>query len=219
MALFLSGGGVGKDSREIDLEFLKKLRNNKPVLYVPLARDPPYDSCREWIKSNFEHYDFDNFRMIESPSELKDIDLNEYSGVYIGGGNTYKLLKDLRDFGFDNKLSEFYDSGGSIYGGSAGAIIMGKDIKSAEDPIEIEIDNFEGLSKVGNFSIFCHYDSGKKEEIKKYLESKAFFVIALSEETGIIVEKNIITSVGKKNPIIFKNNREVVLKSGEKYIL
>jgi len=49
--------------------------------------------------------------------------LQKYDTVYIGGGDTFKLLKLIRESGFDEKLLRYYKSGGAIYGGSAGAII------------------------------------------------------------------------------------------------
>jgi len=39
MKLFLSGGGSGNESEQIDAEFIKALDKTKPVLYIPIAID------------------------------------------------------------------------------------------------------------------------------------------------------------------------------------
>ena len=72
MAMFLSGGGSGEDSKELDEEFIKKIDKDKPLLYIPLAREPPYESCLDWIKSNFKIFQFNKFEMVKSLEELKN---------------------------------------------------------------------------------------------------------------------------------------------------
>src|SRR5680860_142968 len=133
MKLFLSGGGAGEDSKKIDAEFIRTLDLVKPVLYIPIAIDTakhPYLDCLDWIKNNFKSFGFENFVMwTEEDLKGKNLsDFEQFSGVYIGGGNTFKLLKELKDFGTFEILKNLAQSGIPIYGGSAGAIIMAKTI-------------------------------------------------------------------------------------------
>jgi len=95
MSLFLSGGGSREKSKEIDGAFIQAVGKDKPVLYIPLARDPPYDTCLDWILNNFAPFNFKNIKMILSARDIKEINLEDYSGIYIGGGDTYRLLKNL----------------------------------------------------------------------------------------------------------------------------
>ncbi|MEX2460688.1 MAG: Type 1 glutamine amidotransferase-like domain-containing protein [Paenibacillaceae bacterium] len=82
-------------------------------------------------------------------------DLKEYSSIFIGGGNTYKLLHEIRKARFDEVLNSFIDEGGIVYGGSAGAIILGKNIQTCShlDINDINIADFEGLNKFNGYSI------------------------------------------------------------------
>lgn len=201
MALFLSGGGSGEDSKELDKIFLEKIGKKKPVLYIPIAREPPYEPCLDWIKSNFEPLQFENFEMIIDLSKVKD--LGKYSGIYIGGGNTYKLLTDLRLSGFLKRLKDYVDSGRIVYGGSAGAIIFGKDISTANDENQVKISDFKGLGKVGKFSIYCHYFKKDKKNVENYILKNKFPVIALPEKTGIIVGENQFKVIGEEPAYIF----------------
>ena len=201
--MFLSGGGSGEDSRELDEEFIKKIDKDKPLLYIPLAREPPYESCLDWIKSNFKIFQFNKFEMVKSLEELKNKKLKNYSGIYIGGGDTYKLLNDLRISGFLKVLSDYVKSGGIVYGGSAGAIIFGKNISTANDKNEVKITDFKGLHKVGKFSIYCHYVDSEKEKVELYIKKNKNPVIALPEKTGITIDKDDVKVVGTEPVYIF----------------
>ena len=55
-------------------------------------------------------------------------ELHTFTGVYIGGGNTFTLLHLLRASGLDLALKQFALNGGATYGGSAGAILLEADI-------------------------------------------------------------------------------------------
>ena len=99
MKLFLNGGGCGKQTILTYKEINKIIDHKKPVLYIPLAMDEqehPYDSCYEWIKEEISSIDIPSIDMVRSFEELEEKDLNTYSLIYIGGGNTYKLLKGLK---------------------------------------------------------------------------------------------------------------------------
>jgi len=37
MKLFLSGGGDGQDSFELDKKFIEAIDTSKPILYIPIA--------------------------------------------------------------------------------------------------------------------------------------------------------------------------------------
>ncbi|MDR0369284.1 MAG: Type 1 glutamine amidotransferase-like domain-containing protein [Candidatus Peribacteria bacterium] len=45
--------------------------------------------------------------MISEFSEIGDIEVNTYGGIYIGGGNTFRLLYLLREHGMVKKISKF----------------------------------------------------------------------------------------------------------------
>ena len=54
MELIVTGGGSGKDTKEIDEFFASKLDKDKPLLYIPIAIDNiehPYPDCLKWLKT------------------------------------------------------------------------------------------------------------------------------------------------------------------------
>ncbi|MED3960953.1 Type 1 glutamine amidotransferase-like domain-containing protein [Niallia taxi] len=72
----------------------------------------------------------------------------QFSAIYIGGGNTFSLLNAIRISRLDKALEEFIENEGVIYGGSAGAIILGSNIMACAhmDANNANLQNFEGLN-------------------------------------------------------------------------
>jgi len=174
MKLILSGGGKGKTTKKLD-ELFKKLVLNGKVLYLPQARkEKEYSKCLEWVKKNIHE---------NAEINLTVKNLKKYKGIFIGGGNTFKLLHELKEL-FE-KLRKF---DGIIYGGSAGAAIFGKSIITCSDSDEnkVKLKNLNGLNLVNGYSIYCHYTN--QDEFIKKLNMK---VIALPESSGLFIDDKI----------------------------
>lgn len=138
--------------------------------------------------------------------------LREFDGIYIGGGSTYKLLKKIQEKGVEKKLSNFYKGGGKIFGGSAGAIIWGKDINiglicSDKDENKAKLKYTSGFNLLKNYDIQVHFT---KEQIKKnqeYSSKTGRPIIGIPEETAVILQDKKIKVIGEK-PIYLINQKE-----------
>ena len=120
--------------------------------------------------------------------------LKKFGAVYIGGGNSFKLMHELRSSGFDVKLKKYIQSGGIVYGGSAGAIILGKSIATSTDKNLIKLKDLDGLNLVNGYSVFCHYDPKDNKIISKLSKMKK--IIAIPEGSGAVVDNNHIRKIG-----------------------
>ena len=141
--------------------------------------------------------------------ENKSIDeIKKFDAVYIGGGNTFKLMKEFKDSTFDKLLIDFYHFGGHIYGGSAGAIILGENIITAskDDINEVGLKDLRGLNLCNEYSILCHYTPKDDEFINNLIKNHKIKIIALQENSGIIVKNREISPVGYGEIYIFENN-------------
>lgn len=223
MKLFLSGGGSGQDSEQIDREFIKALDITKPVLYIPIAIDTdkyPYPSCLDWIKNNFQPFGFTNFIMW-TEEDLKEktlADFTQFSGIYIGGGNTFKLLKELREFGTMEILKSLALAGIPIYGGSAGAIIMAKTIIPALSADEnlVGLSDFSALNLLDEAEVWCHYRATDDETIKEFISKYQLGkIICLPEDAGVVVSEKEIKAVGPGDVIVFEPEIKTILKPGK----
>ena len=97
MTLFLNGGGCGKQVKDSYALLKQKVDTSKPLLYIPLAmKKEKYPSCLEWITGELAEFNISKIEMITSAEELCAKNLADYAALFIGGGNTYKLLSELK---------------------------------------------------------------------------------------------------------------------------
>ena len=131
MKVFLCGGGAGAQTIEANKRLNEVIDHSKPCLYIPLAMEQEkYADCYEWIKGELKNIDIPYIEMVKSADELVAKNLNDFSVIFIGGGNTFKLLSDLKISGAFEKIKEYLNGEGVVFGGSAGAIIFGKDLEA-----------------------------------------------------------------------------------------
>ena len=219
--LFLSGGGDKEQTDIIDKEFVKALDLDKPLLYIPIAMqgEIPYEVCYKWIHSVFNPLGINVIEMWTDLEAKSLEDLKKFSSIYIGGGNTFNLLNTLRETGFDKILKEFVDNKGIVYGGSAGAIIFGRDILTSShmDPNHTNLKTFKGFNYLDNYSVWCHYETSNDSLIKEYVNKYGVSVLALPEEAGIVINGGTHKVIGSSPAYIFRNGDKYVVESnGEK---
>lgn len=212
MKLFLCGGGSGKQIIFALNKFSSLLDKAKPILYIPLAfENNDYDSCSKWFSEEIKYIGLDNFEMVRSSEELSQKDFNKYSALFIGGGNTYKLLKELKENNNFRKIDEYLKNDGIVFGGSAGAIIFGKDINSCllEDTNNVQLKDCSGFNYLNNWSLLCHLNKSNFKKNNEYLidYSNKNKTIYLPEEDVIVLIDNKIHFIGKNKYIVFKNGK------------
>jgi dipeptidase E len=204
--LVLSGGGNEKQTFALDEIFLKGVGK---ILYIPVAwPNDDFASCLNWFSnamSAHKHVD------IEMLTDLrKDTELNDYDAVYIGGGNTFKLLKRIKESGFDKKLLDYYNSGGTAYGGSAGALIWGRDIEIAKicadnDANLVGLKNTSGFDVLRGLDIQCHYEPSQLKEHQEYIAMSGRNVVAIPEESALLLENGKVKVIGLKPVTLITN--------------
>ena len=230
MKVFLNGGGCENQTIDTYKEINKIIDHSKPVLYVPLAmneEEHPYDDCFKWIKNEISVIDIPNIEMVRTFNELYEKDYNNYSMIFIGGGNTFKLLKGIKENNCFNKLKDYIYNDGIIFGSSAGAVIFGKDIKSIEimDENDVALEDTKGFNLLNGKSLFVHYTNYKskltEEENKKLTEKYTNFlidytinnenVIAYPEENTIFIDGDNFKMIGQSSYYIFEDgNKEKI---------
>lgn len=202
MKLLLSGGNAeGVDT--IDKFFVSQIDSSKKVLYIPVADEEiNYDKRLEWFQTIYSKHGVFN---IEMCIDLDNTFLcDDYTAIYIGGGNTFRLLKKIRESGFDKKLIAYINQGGFVYGLSAGSIIFSENIMSTTYETEniVGLKDSTGLNMVKGYNICCHYGNGgedntnyKRNRIQDF-SAQSYGTIALPNGCAAFVEDNTITFIG-----------------------
>lgn len=196
----LAGGGGEDDSRLLDEVFASWLGPRGRLLYWPIALRGlrPFQACFDWIRAVFLPLNITDITMWTNLSEHRASDLDGFDAVYIGGGNTYSLLAQLVESGFDRSLKAYLAEGRAVYGGSAGAAVLGKDIRSVGhlDRNDFGLGNTSGLNLADGHDIWVHYQVKDDTLIEAYVREHLRPVLAISERAGIVIESAKIRAAG-----------------------
>jgi dipeptidase E len=167
-----SCGIIDSNLREEFLNLFKKKPENLKVLYIPTAVDGDTDDDLSWVDEELE-YVFNLGIKKENITEYRmdyELDVTNYDFIYVMGGNTFYLLKKIKEYGFDKKIKEALDSGVVYVGSSAGSIIMGITIEVSYDENVCGLTDFTGLNFIDG-AIIPHANRKKEfilEQAKKY---------------------------------------------------
>ena len=230
----LCGGGSGQQNYYANKKLNEIIDHSKSLLYIPLAVDitiHPYDSCYDWIKEELSQVDIPKIDMVRSFEELFQKDYTNYCPLYIGGGNTYRLLKGLKDSVSFEKIMDYINNDGIVIGGSAGAVIFEYDINiiSIMDPNDVALVDTKGFNVMNGISIFPHYTNKKSKwtEEENLVRFNSFTnaikefslkngeVIAILEEDAIFVNGDELEIIGDRPFFYFKNGESQELSFEE----
>ena len=184
-----SCGVIDNNLKQEFLKLLNKKVEEAKMLYITTAIDGEDDSDANWIDKEFQTI-LDLGIKEENVEEYKmdhDIDLSLYDMIYMMGGNTFYLLKKIRDTKFDIKLKEAIEKGTIYIGSSAGSIILGNTIELAlaYDENQVNLRDFTGL-KVIDGIIFPHANK-RQEFIKENKNKYKDKIYLIYDEHGIII--------------------------------
>ncbi len=183
---------------------------NGHFLYVPIAlrNSKLYPTAHLWIKDMVELHERGDvqFETVDALSKYDLETLKEFDAIFIGGGNTWSLIQEIKNSGFAEILIQYIECGGQVYGGSAGAIIMGNRIDTHDDENNMGLNDVSGFNLLNNFSIACHFKNEQNDRFKAWAMNNNLPIICLPEETGLIIENRIVLCVGTKPCSIYFAN-------------
>ncbi len=208
--IYLSGGGNEKQSFPLDKFFFNALPQNGCFLYVPMALkdNKLYPIVHLWMKKVLQLHNQNDiqFETADNLPQYQFEDLKKFDAIYIGGGNTWNLIQELRNSDFSQKLIKYLQNGGVIYGGSAGAIVLGKNIDTHDDENKINFKDISGFNLLRDYSVACHYTNEQSERFKDWAISHNSPILCLSEESGFILENGFALCLGNKPCIMYLAN-------------
>lgn len=139
--------------------------------------------------------------------------------IFIGGGNTFRLLNALYQFDLLLQIRMRVQEGMPYIGSSAGAIVAGPTIKTTKDMPVVQPPSFDSLGLV-TFQISPHYldpdrnsthmGETQEERINQFLEENNAPVVGLREGTMIRVESGSTVLKGTTDARIFRRGHDPV---------
>jgi len=121
--IIVAGGGGAADSRVLDETFARFIGAGR-LLYLPLAlATERHARATAWVCSVFEPLGVRSVTTWSRLNESHRAQLATYDGVYVGGGNTYRLIHALRQGGLDDVLVSYIgEQAGIVVEGHAGRV-------------------------------------------------------------------------------------------------
>ena len=217
----LAGGGGAEDSRQLDEMLASWMGPQGSLLYWPIAlrNIRSFESCFEWITGTFKPLGITRITMWTDLADHTARELEEFEAIYVGGGNTYSLMAELISSDFDRYLRTYAQEGGIVYGGSAGAVILGKDIRtvSSMDSNAIGLAEVNCLNLANGYAVWPHYQTGNDALIEEFVHRYHQPVLAISERSGVVVESGKLYSVGFEASYQFGDNGKSEIETRERF--
>jgi len=210
----LYGGGGYLDHAEREIrDFLNGVRR---VLFVPVAlydRDGYAAQARQRFQAM--GYGLDSVHEVADARQA----VEEAEVVFIGGGNTFRLLKALYDSDLLVPIRQRVAQGMRYIGSSAGSNVACPTIKTTKDMPIVQPPSLAALGLIA-FQISPHYQDPdpnsthmgetQEERIRQFLEENDTPVAGLREGALLRVEGNVIELRGRSGARIFRLGHEPV---------
>ena len=213
----LGGGGGAKDSVLLDAVFAGWLGTHGRLLYWPIALRgyTAFDSCYAWLTSTFAPFQLTDITLWAELAGHHSYELDRFDGVYIGGGNTYALLAECLATGFDRHLVDYVMQGGMVYGGSAGAVLLGKTIQTVAhiDQNLISLQETACLNLAQDHAVWVHYTAQDDARITEFVTQSKERLLALSEQSGVTIVAEKVANVGFVPTFVFDQQGKRVLQA------
>jgi dipeptidase E len=145
--------------------------------------------------------------------------LDDAEAIFVGGGNTFRLLKELQDRDLIEPVRRRVEQGTPYVGASAGSIVAGPTLKTTKDMPIVQPRSFEALALV-RFQISPHYldpdpqsrhmGETQEERILQFLEENDAPVLGLREGGWVRVEGGSARIGGAADGRLFRRGQAAV---------
>lgn len=188
--------------------FLPKPLENLKIAHIITASKGKVDTSylekrRDKIKElgwDVEEVDIDG----KTEAELFEV-LHNKEVVFVEGGNTFYLMKSIRESGFDNVIRKLIDQGVIYIGASAGSYVACPTIEVAawkhQDKYDhYDVEDLQGMGLV-SFLVTAHYTLKDKEAVSKGVKNATYPVKILSNDQAVLIKGDKAELVGNTEEI------------------
>jgi len=200
----------------VETEIRDFLKDTTRIAFVPFAL---YDRTQyaTQARERFRGMGFDLISVHDVSNPRRAI--HEADAIFVGGGNTFRLLKGLYDWNLLAVIRQAAVAGMPYIGSSAGSIVACPSLMTTKDMPIVQPPSFEALGLVG-FQISPHYldpdpssthmGETQEQRILQFLEENEAPVIGLREGGILRVESGSITLKGCAGARVFRRKEQPV---------
>ena len=192
------------------------LGTTRKVLFFPFALFDR-DTYGAQVKARFAimGYSIEAAHAVSDPHQA----IEQTDAIFIGGGNTFRLLKALQDLDLLDPIRQRVKRGAPYIGSSAGSNVAGPTIKTTKDMPIVQPRSFDSLGLVP-FQISPHFQDPdpsskhmgetQEERILQFLEENETQVVGIREDAWLVCEDGAVTLKGESGARIFKRGEAPV---------
>ncbi len=192
------------------------LGSSARVLFVPYALYDR-DAYAATARAKFEAmgYELESIHRAEKPREA----VEKAEALFIGGGNTFRLLKALYDHDLLPAIRTRVRQGMPYIGSSAGTVVACPTIRTTNDMPIVEPPSLTALGLIW-FQVNCHYldpdpksrhmGETREERLVQFLEENSWPVIGLREGDMLRVDNASVALKGTFGARIFQRGQKPV---------
>jgi len=194
----------------VEAELREFLGPSRSVLFVPFAL---FDRAAYGAKARSRLALMGLACDVLDTADAPEGAIERAEAFFVGGGNTFRLLKALQDSGAAAAIARRVRTGTPYIGSSAGSIVAGPSLKTTKDMPIVQPASFEALSLV-EFQISPHYldpdpssthmGETQEERILQFLEENDAPVLGLREGGFVRVEEGQVVVKGERPARIFR---------------
>ena len=216
--VYLGGGGSAADEAAL---WRAMLAGKSRIVYWPCALTPERaHAAGEWLTGALR--DLDVHVGVETwtdlsrhtPDQLASADL-----LFVGGGNTFRLLGHVREHGFVDAVRDFVAGGGDYYGGSAGALLACTDVEIALrlDENKVGLTDLSALGLVGRVDVLPHFTSTQLGDAIEWARQRGRVVLGIPERSGVALRAGTAEVLGHEPVLELAGGDAILRVPGERW--
>ncbi|MDR2954053.1 MAG: dipeptidase PepE [Prevotella sp.] len=191
----------------------------KPVkaLFIPYAAVTfSYDEYEGKVNNRFMEIGHSVVSIHHFDNPIKAVE--EAEAIIVGGGNTWKLVRTMRDNGIMDAIRKKVNAGTPYIGWSAGSNVACPTLRTTNDMPIIDPKGFDVIGLVP-FQINPHYldnnpanhgGETREDRIREFItENPDVYVVGLREGTMLNLEGDSLKLIGQKTARVFKYGKDV----------
>lgn len=197
---------------------IKDFLGEKPVnaLFIPYAAVTfSYDEYEEKVNNRFKDIGHKVTGIHHFADPVKAVE--DAEAIIVGGGNTWKLVRTMRDNNIISAIRKKVQAGTPYIGWSAGSNVVCPTLRTTNDMPIIDPLGFDVIDLIP-FQINPHYldvhpeghgGETREDRINEFItENKEMYVVGLREGSMLKLEAGKLSLIGAKTARIFKFGAE-----------